>query len=516
MPAPTPRKLLDQVETLKYATVAEAPVYRAVVDAFFRARERYVIELRPAEVLSELESGPWEVEVQGGDWLDRKLDQLFAWGNLARRHDSAAVARVEDFYRRSFVYALTTAGEVAHRAIAQVEATVGRSGSLQTTMLVKIRDSLTALAVSDDPAELHGLVHDVLHAFDTLTEEASRFLAALETRHADETPDAGWFDAYKTAVVTYVDRFVSRLREVAAEIEAQVRAVDERGVETILAMAVRSGELPPAMAGTDPAAEWIASRWERFRGLAAWFVRAPGSQPIVSRLADAAVDAVLDLTRTLTRLNDQRVRPIDRAADFRTLACWFAHCENDESANRIFQGAFGLYGARHFVFVDDDSELTHPSTSWWDARPVEVPVRLRSHGRISRAGRHPQVKDRSSEREWLAQRRRKEQARVDEGLARLSSHGPLQFSKLGEVDELQFDLLLMLLDEGLSGPADPDGVHRTRTGDGRFDVQVAPPADGLPDAVLSTPRGRLRCRDYTLVLTPVTRSRHPVARGNSA
>ena len=67
----------------------------------------------------------------------------------------------------------------------------------------------------------------------------------------------------------------------------------------------------------------------RFEGLTGWFVGEGGHQPTVDRLADAAVGAVVDLIRTLARLNEQRLRPADRAADMRRLAGWIMECKSD-------------------------------------------------------------------------------------------------------------------------------------------------------------------------------------------
>ena len=150
-PSREPRRLLDQVAAFKYVTVENAPIYRALVQVFYEARQRYVIEMRPAEVLARLEESPYHAEIGAEGALDRHLEQLVQWGNLFHRHDTAAVSRIEDFYRRSFVYNLSAVGEAAHRAVLEVETTVGRSGSLQATMLEKIRDTLRALAAGGEP-----------------------------------------------------------------------------------------------------------------------------------------------------------------------------------------------------------------------------------------------------------------------------------------------------------------------------------------------------------------------------
>ncbi len=92
-------RLLDAVPVFRYVTADNAPNYRALLEVFVEAKERYLIELRPANV-------------------------------------------------RRFLYRLTPASEAAHRAGREVEATVGRSGALQTSMLVEVRDALGALVAA--------------------------------------------------------------------------------------------------------------------------------------------------------------------------------------------------------------------------------------------------------------------------------------------------------------------------------------------------------------------------------
>jgi uncharacterized protein (TIGR02677 family) len=104
-------RALNQVAAFRYVTVDNAPSYRAIIEAFFQARQHYVIELRPADVLDRLRSsGLFTPEIRTPEDLDRHLDALVGWGNLAAAHDATAVTRLEDFYRRRFLYHLTATG----------------------------------------------------------------------------------------------------------------------------------------------------------------------------------------------------------------------------------------------------------------------------------------------------------------------------------------------------------------------------------------------------------------------
>lgn len=503
---PPARRLLDQVSAFQYATVPNAPTYRAIMQVCYEAMQRYVIELRPDEILRELRAGGYVVEVDDVEILELQfLSKLKEWGNLAATADPAGVERLADFYRRRLVYHLTDVGEAAHRAVLDVEATVGKSGSLQANMLIKIRDGLAALAQAadrDDPDELLRLLHDVHAAFETLTHEANRFITDLGGLIGGDrgAEDDARFVAFKQAVLAYISRFVEQLRRLTDEITTHLDAVHDAGPERLVARAATSADLPDFDGDGTARTRWAADHRRRWEGIVAWFTgRADEGEPTVERLASFAVGAVLSLTRTLGRLNDRRGRPVDRTTDFLTLARWFNDCPTDADAHRLWRVAFGLHAARHVHLADDDPERTSTRASWWDADPVEVPPRLRTHGSVPRQGRAPKAADFSQQRRWLAAKARREHEQLETAVARFAGR-PLRLSDLAALDAGEFDLLLGLLDSALATAPEAAGTRSTRTTDGRLHVTLRPPDDGST-CELQTPAGRLRCADYRLEVT---------------
>ncbi len=509
LPAAPPR-LLDQVPALRYVAVENAPTYRAILEVFVEAKEHYVIELRPAEIRDCLARSGLFHELPDAGALDRHLDQLAEWKNLQRSHDTGAVSRVEDFYRRRYLYRLTAEGEAAHRAVREVEATVGRSGALQTSMLVEVREALAALAAAgragDAPALVRAL-HRLRGAFESLTAEANLFLGELDRHAAEGRVDEERFLAYKHALLAYLGRFVEDLRRLRPEVAAGIDEVEGQGPARLLALAATAADLPPAIEGEDPAARWIADERERWDGIRAWFTGPAASSPRVERLHAAALAAVVRLTRSLARLNDRRARAVDRAADFRALARWFSACATDDEAHALWASAFGLYPARHFHIEESDPELARPDESWWSSPPVEVPLRLRTRGAVARSGRPPPALDFSDGRTWIAARRRRERAELEGAMARFAGRGPLRLSTLATLERPELDQLLALLDEALVSHRGEEGVRRARTADGLFDVVLRVPGGERTWVVLETPLGRLRCLDYEIEVSAAAHAR---------
>ncbi len=134
-PPPAPPRFarpLPQVSALSYATAPKAHTYRAIIQIVFEAKQHYLIELRPQEVLDRLRQSGLHFELQDPEDVEPELSQLVAWGNLKDAHDTGSVSRLEDFYRHRLLYHLTAVGEAAHRAALEVEATVGKTRSRST------------------------------------------------------------------------------------------------------------------------------------------------------------------------------------------------------------------------------------------------------------------------------------------------------------------------------------------------------------------------------------------------
>ncbi len=509
MTSPTPQSIPcrpNQVNLFQYVTVPNAPEYRSILEIFFEAKQRYVIEQRPREILDAIGRAGFDVDLRDEETLERHLAQLVEWGNLTRTHDTAAVLTIQDFYRRQFVYHLTNVGEAAHRAVLEVEAAVGKAGSLQAGMLGRIRDTFRDLAeraVRGDgrPENLAARFYDLFKDFDLLTEEANRFIGEIG-RRIDAGDESERFDFRKQALLAYIGRFLNQLHLLEGEIAAHLTAIEKAGIAALIETASRSPDLPPAIGDEDPVEAWRREHQAKWDGIRRWFLGEGPSSPTVSRLAEAARGAVIGLTRALGRLNDRQTGRADRKADFLALARWFAACPDDDAAHDLWRLAFGLYPARHFHIPEDDPGLATRGTSWWDAEPVYVPIRLRQRGAAIRLGKSSPIPDLSGEKRWIAEIRRREREQVEGALARFAGGGLIQMRQIATLDLAEFDLFLGLLDEILSAPRQTGGLRKTRTRDGRFDLLLTEPASTGRETLVEivTPNGRLRCRDYQLTV----------------
>lgn len=495
---------LGRLTIFAYTVEPLALLYRAVLRLFLEAKARYRIQFRPDEIAVELRRSGYLDELPEGG-VERALDQLVQWGNLRRSHDTGRVATLADFRRRHLIYQLTPAGEAAERAVGEVVAALERSGSLQRVMLGTILRNLVEirqeLGRHDPPGPRPERVFEHLfnmtEQFRALTENASTFLARLHEAIDQGEVHAEAFLVYKQAVLEYLEQFLGELSETAPRITAEVQAIEAMGSERLVLLAARADEAPSPLGVQDPA-DGLRRKW---RGIAAWFV-GDGQEPAtVEHLRAAARGAINRILLVLERLHEKRFRRFSRTTDLLRLAGWFdglaAEEDGPERGHRLFQQAFGLFGARHLGGLDEDPDLVQPGASWWEAPPVTVAPNLRRTGRATALGRIPPMADHSVVKDFLAARYRREQEAQAAALARFAGQGPMALGDLPPLSADEFSLLLSFLDRLLAVAPGEDGRREARSRDGRLWLRLEP-AEGW--TVVEAPAGRLTLPAYWLTV----------------
>ncbi len=499
--------------TFAHVTAEKRDLYREVLRVFADAKARFTLHLRPADVAAAVAT-PVELPE-----LEAALRQLVSWGNLSADPDTAEVATVEEFYRARFLYRLTGPGDATERALAVFEEGLTRPGELQTAALGDIRDLLHELrehaprdgAAPPDAGKVHLALRSLWSRFDELTDRAQVFVASLQRTVELHGVDLDALLSYKDALIEYLERFIGELVVAQAHIAALLRDLEARGVDRLLELAA-DRELADAIEPTDADVEGARSTWRaRWSGLVGWFLpRAdrPAQAELLRSRARAAIPALL---QAIAELNERRLSRSDRGGDLRRLARWFAACDSDAEAHRLWRAAFALSPARHLTIDQDtlaerDQHPVPPSTRWLDAPPMRISPRLRRTGRITRRGRVNDVIDRSRGKALLARLAAEEAAQVAAARQRLVTGGPIRLSELGPLDAAAFDLFLDLLGAALAAAVDTRAPVVATTSDGSLEIELAPTGDGVM-AAIETPDGVLRGPDQQLTI------REPLAAG---
>lgn len=500
-----------------HLSAPNATLYREVLMTFARARDRFIVHMRPEDVIADLGRSGETVEVVAA------LDKLVEWGNLRADPDTSRVTTVEDFHRARYLYQLTVAGQAAEQAIAVYEEAIGRRGSLQSVALADIAAQLRSLAgmarVTElDPAKVHLLLLALAERFAGLADNAQAFMASLRRVIDFADGDVDAFVAYKQRLIDYINRFIADLANRGAEIATVLADIESADVERLLLVAARreAADTVPDLSEADAyeaAVTGSLDDWRnRWRGLRDWFVSADSRHPSQARLLrGAAVTAITQLIDTVAAFNERRSGRSDRSADFRTLALWFAQAPDDAAAHALWRAAFGLTPARHLTVTQDtvaewEQERPSPTTPWREAPPVRISPQLRKTGSYERRGRPNRVADRADQRQLLAAQAAREAAETGAARARLRTDGPVLLSELGTLDPRAFRLFLGLLGDALSARSPGDTEVRTTTGDGTMEIRLTP-VPGGETVVIPTEDGELRGPQHLIEIVDLTATR---------
>ncbi|MEV4576206.1 TIGR02677 family protein [Nonomuraea jabiensis] len=497
-------------EMFRFATTDRADLNTAVLYAFGEAGERLETALTVEAVRERLRAVGWYAPV-GEQELTATLRQLAGWGLLDVIFNHAgSFATAEEYERKNLQYSLTKRGEAAFAGARHAMATLASSGALQTAVLDAIADrlgELESLLRDPDPGRnrrIFASLRELEGHLDGLRDNTRRFNGELQRLLRVEGTDLATFHEVKGATVAYLQEFVSNLEQRGDTVAAALRAVAAHGVAVLHARALDGADLPD-VPGTDHVTPWLAARAARWEDLCRWFAPEGDSEdgpdeggvPRIRRLHDVARRAIVSLLQVLDRITDSRRRSTSAAADFRTLARWFAGAPSEDDAHRLWDAAFGLGPARHAHLGHADAELIPAGVPWREAEPVEVSALLRSRGRTERMGRTGKVRDVAALRAERRERAGKERAELEAAWSALATTGATRLSQLGELDHDTFGRLLDLLGRALAERPDSTGFRRAVTSDGRVEIVLRAPEDGAV-AVLRTPEGWFRGPDYLI------------------
>ncbi|MBM7786755.1 TIGR02677 family protein [Tenggerimyces flavus] len=489
-------------------------LYRDIMRVFARAKERFIVHLRPEDVAAELSR-------LSDEHLAQALDQLTGWSNLRADPDTSRVTSVEDFHRKRFLYQLTGEGHAAEQALTFYDEMIGRRGALQSVALEDIAEQLQALKVlasepDPDPAKTHRLLLSLTERFSSLADNAQAFMSSLRRAIDFSDGNVDGFLAYKERLIDYINRFIADLANSGAQITVLITDLERLGHDRLLRLAAQREASDAVPDETEAAAAYANAEaaasddWDnRWRGLRDWFVSTGTGHPSQSRLLrQAAVTAIKQLIDTVVLLNERRSGRSDRSADFRALARWFAEAPDEAAMHRLWRAAFGLTPARHLTVTagtvaEWDEVDPPPSTPWQEAPPIRISPQLRKTGSYERRGQPNRIEDRSLARRMLRDQAEREAAETAAARRLLATEGPVLLSELGVLDARAFRLFLGLLGDALAARLPGDTEVKTTTADGSMEVRLSL-VEGGAEVSVETADGGLTGPEHLIEITDLT------------
>ncbi|MEX2414779.1 MAG: TIGR02677 family protein [Paenibacillaceae bacterium] len=383
--------LLRPIPEASYLTVNNAWRYRSLLRYFYQQHERLRHYLFPEEIYSYLKNNSHFREYTE-DQLQQDLDQLVVWRNLVPRQETGRVSSIEEFKKKKYRYQLTPYTIEIERMVFGLEQLgEGFGGSLERTLFDKLLQALLKLAarsehsidgqlsydiLRSEPEEVHLLWQELYDSFRKLTENATDYLAHLQSEKVEEKMMTEAFLVYKDAVTEYLRNFMTSLQRTSFRIEA---LLEDIGGELIHTLAGKLAEYELSIPRLDerPDKEQLMVRFQdQWHVLKTWFVGNETMDSDIMYLQNATNETIRRLTRFAQRLGESHNNLRSRRMDYMHLARWFDGMETLGEAHELSSCVFGVLHTRHLL-VEQPKKTEAIDAEIWDEPPFVIRVRPR-------------------------------------------------------------------------------------------------------------------------------------------
>lgn len=477
---------IKPIPELKYVNAENVHRYRLIMRYFYQQYQRMRYWLKPEEVYQGvMQFGLLEEYTL--EQCQQDLQVLAEWKNLTVRHDGGKAATIEEYLRKKFRYLLTPYSIEIERMLENLENMQGYGGSLEPTLFDKISGLLKEIVGRNErfePDEALQLWKELTQSFKQLHENASDYLASLQTGRAEELMMTEAFLVFKDTLTHYLRNFIHALQKSSYSIEGYLRQLAGAGERRFIACVVADQERLPNLEDTrthEELLEQVSAEWASFRR---WFL-GDGNEPSdLYYLEQATKETISRVVRCVLRIQEKRRLGVSRKRELDYLGQWFFRLEDLEEAKELAAYAFGLYPTRHFQGWDEEGDGSGQQ-SMWGATPMIVSLRSRSRKQVQ-SGQSEPVR-RTEEQQKQSRQRYLEKIRAEEEMIRqLIERRRFRLSELDRLSVPMRKLLLYWISRCLNSPS-----HKFHTPDG-IQVEMIFPEEGA--------RTTLRSEDGVLEL----------------
>lgn len=416
----------ERRDLYRYVTADNAEEYIAIMGLF---SSTLLADLSAGEAQTALNRSGIQISI---DDLEVRCRQLEQWGNLVRSVRVARAATVAEWVSSRSRYQVSKlGGRVARQVNDLLKASDGAREVATELLGITVK---TLQSISDrldnpgsiDADALAGEVTTVFQNQQLFADSSKDFYAFVQSRISRYDLSGPEYAGYKEMLMVYVDLISAEVSRHAPAITALLEALEPRlsimlnAFDSLLSLYDADGTPTERLPGRS------AEDWNE---LTAWYTGRSG-QSGPAQLRGAADQALAQLIANAKRMLAATGTGVSRRADLLRLAQWF-DASDTETSHRIFNAAFGAYPSRHLLRgPDEDNGRDGPTTSWWDAEPVDVPLSLRERGDRAARGRASRVMDPGLEREALLNEAQEEAERLEAATAELIASGNLNGARL--------------------------------------------------------------------------------------
>ena len=356
----------------------------------------------PEEVFDYLKDSPYFANYTE-EQLQQDLNQLVNWRNLIPRQETGRVTTIEEFKRRRFRYQCTPYTVEIERMVQSLE-NMGESfgGSLEKSLFDRLLDGLLRLtrtfpldegrasamghaslepvspyAIAQlSPEDVNLLWGEIYTDFRKLTENATDYLAHLESEKVEELMRTEAFLAYKDTLTEYLRQFIMALQQTSLKIEAVLAESPSALIQLVADQVAKHQQSIPRLDGQPDRATLEQKVLDQWQGLKSWFLGIDGKESDLEYLQSRTNESIRRITRFVQRLGERHHILRSRRQEYLDLALWFDNMPQLSDAHMLSACVFGVAHTRHLygdmrLSEDIDMEI-------WD----EIPTVLITSPRI--------------------------------------------------------------------------------------------------------------------------------------
>ncbi|MFA5536757.1 MAG: TIGR02677 family protein [Bacillota bacterium] len=367
-------QLLKPIVEASYLNATNTWRYRAILRYFYLQHEKLRYYLFPEEIYEHLRNKHYFVGYTE-EQLEQDLNQLVEWKNLIPRQDTGKVTTIQEFKKKKFRYQCTPYTVEFERMI-QALMRKGDSfgGSLEKNLFDKLLEAILQIKDLEITAanieKAYNLWDELLSYFKKLTENATDYLAHLESEKIEDMLVTEAFIAYKDALTEYLRNFMTALQRTSLKIEGVLQDIPPEKVEKLSQILVEHYLSIPRLEQVFTSEELKAGYLNQWEGLRSWFLGQGGRDSDLIYLQNITNETVRRLTRFAQRLGEKHHNFKSRKKDYQHLAQIFSDCSSLAEAHLLSASIFGLFHTRHLWGEEKVTEDIYQEV--WDVPPSEV------------------------------------------------------------------------------------------------------------------------------------------------
>lgn len=424
-------KVLRQITETKYLSVENAWRYRSIMRFFYISDQQFKHWLSKEDVFAAMKQQDafldYTIELCKQD-----LDMLIDWGNLSAIQDTSKVATYQQFVNKQFRYQITEYAIEVERMTIRLENLLIEGGSLEPTLLERIKDELKRIhtMVEEDEKTLGGWWSQLTNDFQRLNQNYQDYLRDWNSAKAEELMKTKSFLLYKEKLVDYLRHFIKELQQHAYEIELILRNVTQEMKQALIEKITEYEANIPRL--DMEAIEEVAIKENiegKYTSMEDFFINRQGKQSEVETILTMTNEIIRRITRYASNILEMANQYSNRKEEYLKMANLFASCKTMDDAHKLSAHIFGISSYKHFC-----GELTRETESIQSSTYDEEPLTYVISPRI----RHYQEKmkktsiiDHAKQKKAMREKILKEREAEKQIILSYTQTGKIDFKTLG-------------------------------------------------------------------------------------